>query len=205
MNPLREARLPRLLLASTNPGKLLELHDLLQGAPLSLVSPQQLGLDLLVSEEGSSYAENAALKAQAFAHASGLNSLADDSGLEVDVLGGAPGLRSHRFAPQPEASDADRRAYLLEQLQGLPRPWRARFFCAVAVAVPGGPVHLAEGECPGEIIPEERGEQGFGYDPIFLVDGLGRTMAELNLSTKNRVSHRARAVRAALPFLLQLR
>ena len=188
----------RLLVASTNPGKLRELHALLQGASVELVTPSLIGLHLEVREDGSTYAENAAKKALAFARASGLLTLADDSGLEVEVLEGAPGLHSARYAPQPNATDADRRAYLLQQLQGHPRPWSAQFRCVVALALPDGEVHFAEGICHGEIIPEERGEHGFGYDPIFLLPQYGRTMAELSMEEKNRISHRARAVRAAL-------
>jgi XTP/dITP diphosphohydrolase len=194
----------RLLVASTNPGKLRELHALLQGASVELVTPSLIGLHLEVREDGSTYAENAAKKALAFARASGLLTLADDSGLEVEVLEGAPGLHSARYAPQPNATDADRRAYLLQQLQGHPRPWSAQFRCVVALALPDGEVHFAEGICHGEIIPEERGEHGFGYDPIFLLPQYGRTMAELSMEEKNRISHRARAVRAALPLLLDL-
>jgi XTP/dITP diphosphohydrolase len=122
----------------------------------------------------------------------------------VEALGGAPGLHSHRFVPRPDAGDADRRATLLQLLHDLPRPWRASFRCVVALATPDGQVRLAEGACPGEIIPAERGESGFGYDPIFLIPETGRTMAELSLEEKNQVSHRGRAVRAILPFLQNL-
>lgn len=190
-----------ILLATNNQGKLREMQALLEGAGVELVTPGQLGLALEVEENGSSYAENAALKARAFAQASGLLTLADDSGLEVDALGGRPGMYSHRFAPQPGATDADRRAYLLEQLAGRPRPWMARFRCVVAVVRPGGEARFAEGVCEGEIIPEERGDNGFGYDPVFLLPDLGRTMAELSMEEKNRRSHRALAVIAARPIL----
>jgi XTP/dITP diphosphohydrolase len=201
--------MPKLLIATNNPGKLVEFQALLAGLDLELVTPAQLGLLLEVEENGQTYAENAAVKALAFARASKLVSLADDSGLEVEALGGEPGIRSHRFAPQPEASDADRRAYLLERLSGHPRPWSARFFCTVAIAVPEVEkgksfVRYAEGACPGEVIPEERGENGFGYDPIFLIPEMNRTMAELNMEEKNRLSHRARAVMAARPLLVEL-
>jgi XTP/dITP diphosphohydrolase len=130
--------------------------------------------------------------------------LADDSGLEVDALGGLPGIRSARFAPQPGATDADRRAYLLAQLEDQPRPWSAHFHCTVALAMPSGGLRLAEGNCYGEVIPTERGDHGFGYDPIFLLPDLGRTMAELTTEEKNRFSHRARAVRAVLPLLTEM-
>lgn len=185
----------KLLLATKNPGKAEELRSLLAGLPdLQLIMPEELGICLQVKETGASYAENAGIKARAFAKASGLTCLADDSGLEVEALNGAPGLYSARYAPQADASDADRRRHLLAQLSEKPRPWTARFHSTVCVARPDSASMLAEGECRGEIIPEERGSNGFGYDPIFLVEGLGLTMAELSLVEKNRLSHRARAV-----------
>jgi XTP/dITP diphosphohydrolase len=199
-----EDKMTRLLLASANPGKLREIKDLLKDLPVELVTPQEIGLDLQIEEHGSTYAENAALKALAYARASGMLTLADDSGLEVDALEGRPGIYSARFSPQPGASDADRRAYLLQCLEGLARPWRGRFRCVVALATPQGQVYFSEGICEGEVIPEERGQDGFGYDPIFLIPELGLTMAELDLPSKNRLSHRARAIRAAIPMLTEL-
>jgi XTP/dITP diphosphohydrolase len=190
-----------LVLASTNRGKLVEMQALLANCAIELVTPLDLGLDLDICEDGNSYAENAAKKALGYARQAGLPALGDDSGLEVLALNGAPGLHSHRFVPLPAATDADRRAYLLDQLRPLPRPWLARFLCLVALARPDGQVQYTEGVCPGEIIPEERGQNGFGYDPIFLLPQLGRTMAELSLEEKNRLSHRARAVRAAIPLI----
>ncbi len=184
----------KLLIATQNCGKLEEIQALLRNLPITLVMPADLGLNLHVDEIGSTYAENAALKAQAFMQASGLLTLADDSGLEVEALGGAPGLHSARYLPRENATDADRRAFLLENLQGVPRPWEARFICVVALAAPEGDTRFYEGICPGEIISEERGEFGFGYDPIFLVAGTGRTMAELSMEKKNQLSHRGRAV-----------
>ena len=199
----------KLLIASGNPGKLREIEailaqDGLSVSPFELVLPGQLGIHLQVEEDGATYAENAAKKALAYAQASGLAVLADDSGLEVDALGGQPGLFSARYAPWPQATDADRRRYLLQNLQGKSRPWTAHFHCTVAIAGPGGGIDYAEGDCPGEIIPEERGDNGFGYDPIFLIPRLGLTMAELPMQQKNRLSHRARAVLAALPVLRRL-
>jgi XTP/dITP diphosphohydrolase len=177
---------------------------MLNELPATLLTPEQLQLNLTIAETGSSYAENAALKAIAFARESGLLSVADDSGLEVETLEGAPGIYSARYAPQANATDADRRAYLLEQLQGHPRPWLARFVCVVAIATPAGKLQFSEGFCPGEIILEERGEQGFGYDPIFLLPQLGLTMAQLDRSRKNQISHRGRAFQAAYPILCDL-
>jgi XTP/dITP diphosphohydrolase len=194
----------KLLLATNNKGKLRELQFILADLPLELVTPADIGLSLEVDEDGSTYAENASKKALAFARASGLICLADDSGLEVDALNGAPGLYSARYSPKPGATDRDRRQFLLQNLADKPRPWTARFRATVAVAGPEGGVQIAEGTCPGQIIPEERGTGGFGYDPIFLLDGLTQTMAELPEETKNRLSHRARAVQAARPILMKL-
>jgi XTP/dITP diphosphohydrolase len=196
-----------LLIATTNPGKLIEIQDLLPGFELAL--PKNLGLDFEVEENGLTYAENAALKARAYCQASGLVTLADDSGLEVDALGGQPGLHSARYSPMPGARDPDRRALLLRNLAAHPRPWPAHFHCTVAIALPGPDrlvrqVLYAEGDCPGEIIPTERGSNGFGYDPIFLLPNLGLTMAELTRDQKNHLSHRARAVMAALPILQEI-
>jgi XTP/dITP diphosphohydrolase len=199
--------MPKLLIASTNPGKLREIQAILAALPgwqpayLNLIQPAQLGLHLEVQEDGQTYAENAALKARAYCLASQLVTLADDSGLETDALGGQPGLHSARYAPQPGATDADRRAFLLHNLQGHARPWTARFRCTVALATPAGELYYTEGICPGEVIDQERGHNGFGYDPIFLLTELGLTMAELSMPEKNRLSHRARAVQAAVPLL----
>ncbi len=194
----------QLLLASSNPGKLLEMHALLSDLPIELITPSQIGIHLEIKESGSTYAQNAAIKTQAYAKRSGLLTLGDDSGLEVDVINGLPGIRSARFSPKHGASDADRRGYLLEQLRGKPRPWLARFCCTVSVATPKGELYFAEGVCPGEIIPEERGQNGFGYDPIFLLSEINMTMAELPLTSKNSLSHRARAIQAVRPLLTKL-
>ncbi|MEJ2512110.1 MAG: RdgB/HAM1 family non-canonical purine NTP pyrophosphatase [Anaerolineales bacterium] len=194
-----------LLLATNNAGKLRELRQLLSElSGVQLLSPQEIGLELEVRETGSTYAENASLKAAAFAKRSGLIVIADDSGLEVDALGGAPGIRSARYSPLPGATDSDRRALLLENLGGHPRPWTARFRAWVAIAVPGEAIRQVEGICEGEIIPEERGENGFGYDPIFWIPLKGRTMAELTDDEKNAISHRGNAVREALPILEEM-
>lgn len=193
----------QLLLATNNRDKIIEIQALLEGLDIHLMTPADLGLKITVDEDAQSYAENATQKATAFGKVSGMVSLADDSGLEVDVLGGLPGVRSHRFAPMPGATDADRRVYLLQRLNRKPRPWRAHFHCSVAIYFPSGNIHLAEGDCFGEIIPEERGCHGFGYDPIFLLPEFGLTMAELSLEQKNRVSHRALAIRSAYPIFQQ--
>ncbi|MEX1247468.1 MAG: RdgB/HAM1 family non-canonical purine NTP pyrophosphatase [Anaerolineales bacterium] len=183
--------MPKLLLASNNPSKLEELRSLLVDLPrLELLAPADLAISLEVPEDGKDYTENAALKAKAFAEASGLPALADDSGLEVEALGGGPGLHSARIAP----TAAERRALLLSWLAGKPQPWNATFRSTICLALPGGETHYAVGECRGQISPVERGQGGFGYDPIFIVEGLGKTMAELSPAEKNRLSHRARAV-----------
>lgn len=198
-----------LLIASGNVGKLREIQAILadewlNGLSFKLALPTQIGLQLDVIEDGATYADNAAKKALAYMRASGLVTLADDSGLEVYSLDGQPGLYSARYAPWPGATDADRRRYLLQNLAGKPRPWMAHFHCTVAIAVPGGEVYYTEGDCPGEIIPEERGTGGFGYDPVFYMAEFQQTMAELPMEQKNQLSHRARAVRAAAPILRQI-
>ena len=196
----------QLLIATNNKGKIKELQDLLKDTGVELITPSQIDLDLDVVEDGQTYAENAAKKAVAFARSSGLVSLADDSGLEVDALDGAPGLYSARYGSSNggKLSDAERRAFLIRNLQNMPRPWTGRFHATIAVAVPNGETQLAEGFCEGEIIPEERGTGGFGYDPIFLLSDLRKTMAELSMEEKNRISHRARAVMNAKPILEKL-
>lgn len=194
----------KLLIATNNQGKVLELQELLTGSGVEFVTPAQINLKLEVEEDGSNYQENAGKKAIAFAQASGLISLADDSGLEVEALGGAPGLYSARYSPKPGANDKDRRDFLLGNLKGKPHPWKAHFHATIAVATPNGNVEFAEGNCYGEIISEERGSGGFGYDPIFFMPELGKTMSELEMSEKNRLSHRARAMIAAMPILKRM-
>ena len=203
----------QLLIATNNKGKLIEFQELLSDMDFELVLPVKIHLDMDVVEDGLTYAENAAKKAIAFANASGLISLGDDSGLEVDALDGAPGLYSARYGSTNgiKLSDADRRQYLISKLQSISCPWTARFKATVAIAIPDHlkpegerNLYLAEGVCEGEIVPEERGSGGFGYDPIFLINGLGRTMAELPMQEKNIISHRARAVMQAHDHLHML-
>ena len=194
----------KLLLATNNKGKVAEIKALLGCAGLTLLTPVDVGLALEVPEDGLTYAENAIKKAVAFSQASGLIALGDDSGLEVDALNGQPGLHSHRFSPNPDATDADRRKYLLEKLREAPLPWSAHFHATVAVVLPSGKVQLTTGQCDGEIISEERGSNGFGYDPIFFIPEIGRTMAELEMEEKNRLSHRAMAIQNAVPILKEI-
>jgi XTP/dITP diphosphohydrolase len=196
--------MPQILIATNNQGKQKEIRSLLDDLNVELVTPANLGIKLDVKEDGTTYQENAAKKATAFTQASGMIALADDTGLEVDALGNAPGLYSARFAPQPNATDSDRRTYLLEKLKHHPQPWKARFRCIVAIAAPTGFLEFTEGICPGEIIPKERGSHGFGYDPIFLLPSIGKTMAELSMEQKNQLSHRALAIILAQPILRNL-
>ena len=180
---------PRLVIASGNAGKLREYRDLLSGAGVELVA-----FDSEVEEVGESYSENARLKAEAALARSGLPSLGDDSGLEVEALDGFPGIRSARLGP----TQKERTAELLRRLEGVPRPWQARFVCVIALAMPGRDTRFFEGECRGEVVPEWRGEAGFGYDPIFLVPGTGKTFGEMPPEEKRKYSHRAAAARALL-------
>ncbi len=188
--------MPSLLLATNNKGKVEELQDLLKDLNLQLLTPADINLELDVVEDGLTYAENATKKATAFAQASGLLSLADDSGLEVDALNGEPGLYSARFGSTDgkKLTYAERRKLLIRNLQHFPRPWTARFKATIAIADTNYQLQITEGFCEGEIIPEERGTGGFGYDPIFLFPELGKTMSELSSELKNRLSHRAKAV-----------
>lgn len=191
----------KLLLATNNQGKLAELRSLLSSLDLELLSPADLGLELQVRERGLNYLENAVLKAAIFADAAQLWTLADDSGLEVDVLDGAPGLHSARYSPQPNASDKDRRLYLVENLKGFTRPWKATFHSVIALVGPEGSPIVTRGTCLGDIIPEDRGHGGFGYDKIFRLESNGLTMAELTPAKKNQLSHRAQAVAKLIPIL----
>jgi XTP/dITP diphosphohydrolase len=180
---------PRLVVASGNQGKLREFRDLFAGSGIELV-----GFDTEVDEVGETYTENARLKAEAAAARSGLLSLGDDSGLEVDALNGFPGIRSARLASTPE----ERIANVLSRLEGRRRPWGARFVCVLALSAPGARTLFFEGDCRGELVPEPRGAQGFGYDPIFEVPGTGKTFGEMSREEKQLHSHRAAAVRALL-------
>jgi len=193
--------MPKLLLATNNKAKVREYKDLLRGLPFELVSLSELGINTRVDEVGESLEENAKLKATTLARESQLLTLADDSGLEVDALGGEPGRLSARYAGEG-ASDKDRVNYLLSRLEDVPAEKRsARFRCVIAIATLDGKVELCSGECQGVITFEPRGEEGFGYDPIFYLPGLGKTMAELTLEVKNEVSHRGRAAREAIKLL----
>jgi len=197
--------MPKLLLATNNQGKVREYRSLLQDLPYELVTPVEQGISTVVDEVGESLEENAGLKATALAAESRLITLADDSGLEVDALGGEPGHLSARYAGEG-ASDKDRVNYLLSRLNGV--PWEKRsacFKCVIAVATPDGEVECCYGECHGFITFEPRGELGFGYDPIFYLPELNKNMAELPLEIKNRVSHRGQAARQTPQVLERLK
>jgi XTP/dITP diphosphohydrolase len=193
--------MPKLLIATNNQGKVREFHELLQGLPYELVTPKELGIKLDVEESGKTYQENARIKAAAFAKASGLLTLADDSGLEVDALNGEPGLRSSRYAGEG-ASDERRVEFLLNKLKNVPEKQRsARFRCVIALALTESQIQYCEGICEGLITFAPRGAEGFGYDPIFYFPELKQTMAELSAEVKNSISHRARAAAKARLFL----
>jgi len=189
----------RIVLATHNAGKRREWVELLAGLEVDVVLPEEVGLSSEVEETGTTYVDNAFLKARALADASGLPALADDSGLEVDALDGAPGIRSTRFHP---GSDEIRYLALLKALEGVPAEARgARFRCVAALVLPDGREFSTEGACEGRIGTDASGDGGFGYDPVFFVPEAGKTMAELTPAEKNRISHRARAAQAMRPIL----
>ena len=183
-----------LILASNNPGKLREMRQLLSGLGVKVFSQREAGCDFEVEETGSSFEENAFLKAFAVTRATGRPAVADDSGLMVDALGGAPGIYSARFSGSHDDSDETRCCYLLQKLEGV-SDRRARFVSCVCCTFPNGDILRARGECPGEILTQPRGDGGFGYDPIFQPDGFNYSMAELGTVVKNQLGHRGRAVR----------
>lgn len=190
-----------LVVATTNPGKLAELRALLVNLPVDVLSPDDvLTKKITVIEDGSTFAENATKKAVALARATMMLTLADDSGLEVDALGGAPGVRSARYA-HSRATDGENNAALISALSALSDEgavFRARFRCVLALVDPlvSFEPHLVEGSCEGRMLTAPRGSGGFGYDPLFLVEGHDKTMAELGDEQKNQVSHRGRAFQA---------
>jgi XTP/dITP diphosphohydrolase len=194
----------KLLLATSNKGKAREYRALLRGVPYEITTMAEQGFTMDIEETGASFEENARLKATSLAAASGLLSLADDSGLEVDALGGEPGVRSNRYAGE-DASDEDKYLFLLDKLKDVPDEKRtARFRCVIAIVAPDGKVELCYGECRGIITNEPKGENGFGYDPVFFIPELGKTMAELKPEEKNRISHRARAAEKAREELMKI-
>jgi len=190
-----------LLLATANRHKVEEFRAIFSTLPFTLFSLTDIGLDMDVEETGTTFLENAELKAHAYAQASGMLSLADDSGLEIDALGGAPGVYSARFAGVDTPYE-ERFRLILKQLQGFPQDQRtARFRCVISIAEPSGYCRSVEGIVEGVIAEAPRGTNGFGYDPIFLIPELGKTTAELTPEHKNRISHRGQAARKAQKLL----
>jgi len=202
--PAQVSKTPKLLLATSNPGKIREYRLLLDGLGYQVTTPPEEGMARAITESGDNYEQNARLKAVAYAQSSHLTTLADDSGLEVDALNGELGVKSARFAGEA-ATDAQRVSLLLAKLNGVPWERRtARFRCVIAIASRGSRLDVCYGECQGMIAFEAKGENGFGYDPVFFLPEKGKTMGELPLDMKNQVSHRARASQQARQVLLQL-
>lgn len=194
----------KLLIATHNRGKLREYGEILDGLPFELVTLDDAGITHDVEETGATFEENARLKALTYARQSGLLALADDSGLEVDALGGEPGIYSKRYAGEGK-SDAERNAYLLEKMRDVPQPNRtARFRCVIVIADADGQTWTSEGTCEGEIAFAPRGANGFGYDPIFIVSGSEKHLAEFSAEEKNKISHRGRAAVGARQALQTL-
>ena len=183
----------RFVLASHNPGKLAEMRDILGELGIRVISQREAGVDVEPEETGETFEENAVIKAVAVMKACGLPAMADDSGLAVDALGGAPGVYSARYGGGHDRSDAERNAFLLKNMENEEHRG-AKYVSVIAVAYPDGRIITARGECRGEIARKEKGEGGFGYDPLFLLPD-GRHMAELSKEEKNRISHRGNALR----------
>lgn len=195
----------KIVLATENPGKVAELQELVADLDMEVLSSTNFPDWQSVEETGSTFRENALIKARAAAGFTGMIALADDSGLEVDALGGAPGVFSARFAGEPK-DDGRNIEKLLGLMENVPDEERgARFFCALAVVTPGGEEYLTEGTVEGKILKAKRGSGGFGYDPVFFVPDFGRTMAELGMAQKNRLSHRAQAFHKVVPILKDLK
>jgi XTP/dITP diphosphohydrolase len=198
---------PRLLIATRSEHKLRELRELLALEHGELVSLDQLGVEGDPVEDGATFRANAAIKARFGLRATGLSTLADDSGIEVDALDGGPGVRTRRYAG-PDAADADNNAKLLAALEGMPSERRgARYVCVLALAMPGARLVYAQGSCRGRIAAAPRGTGGFGYDPLFEPESeppSGRTFGLWSPDEKNRISHRARAARRMAPRLAML-
>ena len=184
----------KFVLATNNPGKIQEMRAILSELQLDVVSLKEIGIDIYVEETGSTFMENAALKAKAICDASGLPAIADDSGFAVDALGGAPGVYSSSFGGE-HLSDSERCDYLLNIMENMEQR-SAKFVSTIVCVFPDGEVISAQGECLGEIVTSPRGTGGFGYDPIFLANGMDKTMAELLPEAKNALSHRGKALRA---------
>ena len=183
----------KFVLASENPGKIREMRGVLSGLGIEVISKKEAGIEMDVEETGSTFMENAQLKAVAVCKASGLPAIADDSGLEVDALDGEPGVYSSTYGGE-HLSDSERCAFLLKKMENMEHR-SAKFVCTIVCAYPDGSIVNADGEICGEILTAPRGENGFGYDPVFLAFGMSKTMAELLAEEKNALSHRGKALR----------
>ena len=193
-----------LVLATGNQGKVAEFQRLLEDLDIKERSMKEFPEIGEIVEDGKSFSENALIKARTVCQITGRPALADDSGLMVDALDGAPGIYSARFAGE-EHNDAANNEKLLHLLENVEEEKRtAKFFCAIAIALPDGRGFIAKGSCPGKILRELKGEGGFGYDPLFYVEEMGKTFAELTMEEKNRISHRGRANRKAIEIIRQL-
>lgn len=194
-----------LVLASGNKGKLAEFQRLLDGLDVQIHSMKEYPEIGEIVEDGSTFAENALIKARAVCKATGKPAMADDSGLAVDALNGAPGIYSARFAGE-QRSDADNNAKVLRLMETVADADRtARFFCVIAIVLPDGREYTVEGTCEGTILHALRGEGGFGYDPLFYVESMNKTFAELTMEEKNRISHRGHANRKAVEIIRGLK
>ena len=195
----------KVVLASKNKHKLAEISRITEKFDMELILQSELGIDLDVEENGTTFEENSLIKAEAVMKATGLPALADDSGIAVDALNGAPGIYSARFAGE-QRSDADNNAKVLQLLEGVEDSNRtARFFCVIAIVLPDGREYTVEGTCEGTILHALRGEGGFGYDSLFYVESLDKTFAELTMEEKNRISHRGHANRKAVEIIRGLK
>ncbi len=203
VSALRRRSVEKLVVATRNLGKVQEFERLLMHIPFELISLDEAGVpsDMDVEETGSTFYDNAGIKARAYAEASGLLTLAEDSGLEVDTLGGEPGVRSARYGG-PGYDDEGRVRLLLDNMKNIPWEERAgRFRSTIAISTPAGKLTTVEGSVEGMIIFEPRGTGGFGYDPIFYVPSIGKTTSEMSMDEKNVISHRAKAAQKALALL----
>jgi XTP/dITP diphosphohydrolase len=199
---MKTSKQVNLLIATNNPGKIVEYQDIFANLSIRLTSLSNEGITLDPAETGITFEENAILKAKAFAEASSLLTLADDSGLEIDALGGAPGIYSARYGNTAKEDDEGRRQLVLEKMKDVPWPERtARFRCVVALATKEGIVGTVEGKVEGFIAYEAKGQHGFGYDPIFYYPPFDRTLAQVAAEQKHEVSHRGRAARAAISLI----
>jgi len=191
----------RFVLATANPGKIREMRDILSERGIKTVTRKELGIDADIAETGTTFFENASIKAREICRITGLPAVADDSGLIVEALGGEPGVYSSSYGGE-DLTDAERCAFLVDKMKNMEQR-SAKFVCTIVCAFPDGKLLKAEGECCGNILTAPRGTDGFGYDPIFLVDKTDKTMAELSREEKNRISHRGASLRAFEKLLLE--